>query len=75
VSTTSTVAVLTGSTLLAAGIAASADDPARELATRALATARLTTGWDDAVLAGQLFPTSLAAVRAYRSTPPGVQES
>lgn len=33
VSTTSTVAVLTGSTLLAAGVAASADEPARSLAT------------------------------------------
>lgn len=33
VSTTSTVAVLTGSTLLAAGVAANGDDPARDLAT------------------------------------------
>jgi SulP family sulfate permease len=33
VSTTSTVAVLTGSTLLAAGVAADGDDPARDLAT------------------------------------------
>lgn len=33
VSTTSTVAVLTGSTLLAAGVAASGDDPAGDLAT------------------------------------------
>jgi high affinity sulfate transporter 1 len=33
VSTTSTVAVLTGSTLLAAGVAAGSDDPARALAT------------------------------------------
>ena len=32
VSTTSTVAVLTGSTLLAAGVAAAGDDPARDLA-------------------------------------------
>lgn len=32
-STTSTVAVLTGSTLLSAGVAASGDDPARDLAT------------------------------------------
>ncbi len=36
VSTTSTVAVLTGSTLLAAGVAASGDDPARDLATLTL---------------------------------------
>lgn len=33
VSTTSTVAVLTGSTLLTAGVAAASDDPARDLAT------------------------------------------
>ena len=33
VSTTSTVAILTGSTLLAAGIAAGSDDPSRALAT------------------------------------------
>lgn len=36
VSTTSTIAVLTGSTLLAAGVAAGADDPARSLATLTL---------------------------------------
>ena len=36
VSTTSTIAILTGSTLLAAGIAADADDPARTLATLTL---------------------------------------
>ena len=36
VSTTSTVAVLTGSTLLTAGVAASSDDPARDLATLTL---------------------------------------
>lgn len=36
VSTTSTIAVLTGSTLLAAGVAADADDPARSLATLTL---------------------------------------
>lgn len=36
VSTTSTVAVLTGSTLLAAGVAASGDDPASDLATLTL---------------------------------------
>jgi sulfate permease, SulP family len=36
VSTTSTVAVLTGSTLLSAGAAASGDDPARDLATLTL---------------------------------------
>ncbi len=36
VSTTSTVAVLTGSTLLAAGVAASGTDPARDLATLTL---------------------------------------
>lgn len=33
ISTTSTVAVLTGSTLVSAGVAASGDDPARDLAT------------------------------------------
>jgi high affinity sulfate transporter 1 len=36
VSTTSTVAVLTGSALIAAGVAANSDDPARELATLTL---------------------------------------
>jgi sulfate permease, SulP family len=36
VSTTSTIAVLTGSTLIAAGVAADADDPARALATLTL---------------------------------------
>ena len=36
VSTTSTIAILTGSTLLAAGVAAGADDPARALATLTL---------------------------------------
>ncbi len=44
VSTTSTVAVLTGSTLLAAGVAAAGDDPARDLACLTLLVGAILVG-------------------------------